>query len=244
MAAGGAYGAKEPWAEPYWYSGLNSPYYKDTHRQFRARVRAFVEKEIMPYIDEWEEAGDYPPELRQKAYAAGIYATIYPPQYGGTPPPQLDAFHDLILTDELARCGSGGLLFACFFSFAIALPPVLAHGSQYLKDLVARDVITGQKIMALCVTEPWGGSDVAAVRTTALKQGDHYVLNGEKKFITSGNKVRRSRHRRVSRSVRRTTSPWRRAPRPPRVRRASPSSLSTRAPPECRCGGSRRRAGG
>jgi acyl-CoA dehydrogenase len=101
----------------------------------------------------------------------------------------LDVFHDLILTDELARCGSGGLLFACFFSFAIALPPVLAYGSQYLKDLVARDVITGKKIMALAITEPWGGSDVAAVRTVAVRQGDHYVLSGEKKFITSGNKA-------------------------------------------------------
>lgn len=197
MALARTYGAKEPWAEPYWYTGLNSPYYKDTHREFRARVRAFVEKEILPYIDEWEEAGDYPPELRQKAYAAGVYATIYPPQYGGTPPPQLDAFHDFILCDELGRCGSGGLVFACFFSFAIALPPVLTHGSQYLKDLIARDVITGKKIMALCVTEPWGGSDVAGVRTTAVRQGDYYVISGEKKFITSGNKVHSRLLRRV-----------------------------------------------
>lgn len=186
------YGASEPWAEPYWYQGFKSPYYKETHHRFRERVRAFVEKEIAPFIDQWEEAGDYPPELRQKAYAAGVYATIYPPEYGGTPPDEsgkFDIFHDLVLTDELSRCGSGGVLFACFFSFAIALPPILAVGSQYLKDLVARDVITGKKIMALAITEPWGGSDVAAVRTTAVRRGDYYVLSGEKKFITSGNKA-------------------------------------------------------
>ena len=103
-----------------------------------------------------------------------MYATIYPPEYGGTPPEDFDIFHDLILTDELARCGSGGLLFACFFSFAIALPPVLKYGSQYLRDLVAKDVITGKKVMALAITEPWGGSDVAAVR----RQGDYYILTG------------------------------------------------------------------
>ena len=89
-------------------------------------------------------------------------------------------FHDLILVDELSRCGAGGVLWACFFSFGIALPPVLSVGSQYLKDKVARNVITGEKIMCLAVTEPYAGSDVANLQTTAVRDGDFFIVNGEK----------------------------------------------------------------
>ena len=110
-------------------------------------------------------------------------------QYGGTPPEQCDPFHDLILIDELSRCASGGILWACFFTFGIALPPVLNVGSQHVKDLCARDVITGKKIMALAVTEPQAGSDVANLTTTADVDGDFYVVNGLKKFISGGMKA-------------------------------------------------------
>ena len=101
----------------------------------------------------------------------------------------VDAFHDLILIDELSRCASGGLLWACFTTFGIALPPVLNVGSQHVKDLCARDVITGKKIMALAVTEPTAGSDVAGLSTTAVRDGDFYVVNGIKKFISGGMKA-------------------------------------------------------
>jgi alkylation response protein AidB-like acyl-CoA dehydrogenase len=179
-----------PFADPYWYNPkYKSPYYKETHCQFALKVRAFVDKELMPFVHEWDEAGTYPPELHEKAYKAGIYGAVWPTEYGGTPPPDFDAFHDFILTDELGRCGGGGIIWACFFSFGIALPPILNVGSQYLKDKVARDVITGKKIMSLAVTEPWAGSDVAALRTTARREGDFYIVNGEKKFITSGTKA-------------------------------------------------------
>jgi len=94
-----------------------------------------------------------------------------------------------VMIDELSRCGAGGVLWAVFFSFGIALPPILATGSQFLKDKVARDVITGKKIMSLAVTEPYVGSDVASLRTTAKREGDYYILNGAKKFITSGTKA-------------------------------------------------------
>lgn len=148
-------------ADPLWYdSAYKSPYYNDSHREFRARVRAFVDKEVLPYIHEWDEAGTYPPELHEKAYAAGIYAAMWPAEYGGTPPKHVDGFHDLILIDELSRCAGGGILWACFFTFGIALPPILNAGSQYVKDLCARDVITGKKIMALAVTEPTHGSEL------------------------------------------------------------------------------------
>jgi acyl-CoA dehydrogenase len=130
-------------------------------------------------ITQWDEAGTYPKELHDKAYKAGIYAAMWPAQYGGTPPERCDAFHDLILVDEIARCGAGGLLWSLFFTFGIALPPVLNEGSASLKDEVARDVITGKVIMSLAVTEPYAGSDVAGLLTTAVKgkdaEGEHYI---------------------------------------------------------------------
>lgn len=142
---------------------------------------------------QWDEAGEPPKELHAKAYNAGIYAAMWPAQYGGTPPEGCDPFHDLILIDELARCGSGGLLWSIFFTFGIALPPVLNEGSEELKNEVARDVITGKKIMSLAVTEPYAGSDVAGLMTTAVKstdaQGEHYIVNGLKKFITGGTRA-------------------------------------------------------
>jgi len=183
------FGEDIPYAEPYWYNDFKSPYYNETHIAFRKKVREFVNKELMPYCHEWDEAGTYPPELHKKAYDAGIYGAVWPVEFGGTPPKGFDPFHDLILIDELSRCAAGGVLWACFFSFGISLPPILTVGSQYLKDRVARDVITGKKIMSLAVTEPYAGSDVASLRTTARREGDFFIVNGEKKFITSGTKA-------------------------------------------------------
>ena len=148
-----------------------------------------MEKELTPYVHEWDEEGTFPPELHEKAYRAGIYGAIWPEKYGGTPPAKFDAFHDLILIDELSRCAAGGVLWSCFFCFGIALPPILNIGSDYLKDKVARDVITGQKIMCLAVTEPSSGSDVAGLTTTARREGDYFIVNGAKKFITGGMKA-------------------------------------------------------
>eukprot|EP01006_Ploeotia_vitrea_P044163 TRINITY_DN66815_c6_g9_i1.p1 TRINITY_DN66815_c6_g9~~TRINITY_DN66815_c6_g9_i1.p1 ORF type:complete len:525 (-),score=279.30 TRINITY_DN66815_c6_g9_i1:461-1987(-) len=183
------FGAMVPFGDPYWYQGYRSPYYNESHARFRAKVRAFVDKELMPHVHTWDEQGTYPPDLHERAYKAGIYGAIWPREFGGTPPEQFDAFHDLILVDELSRCAAGGVLWACFFSFGIALPPVLSVGSDFLKSKVARDVITGKKIMSLAVTEPYAGSDVAGLKTTAVRQGDHYIVNGAKKFITSGTKA-------------------------------------------------------
>ena len=181
-----AFGEPITFCEPYWYANYNSPYYKDTHIAFRAKVRSFVEKEVMPFCHEWDESGVYPVELRQKAYEAGVLGATWPKEYGGTPPQDFDAFHDLILVDELARCGSGGIIWAVFLGFGIALPPILSVGSEYLREKVARDVIMGKKIMSLAVTEPYAGSDVAGLQTTARREGDFYIVNGEKKFISGG----------------------------------------------------------
>lgn len=135
------FGDQIPYGDPYWYQGFKSPYYNESHYKFRAKVRDFVEKELMPYIHEWDEKGEFPNELHEKSYKAGIYGAIWPKEYGGTPPENCDAFHHFILTDEMARCASNGLMWS-FTSFVIALPPILNYGSQYLKDWIARFVIS------------------------------------------------------------------------------------------------------
>jgi len=183
--------AKIPFSDPYWYfeECKINPFYKDTHRHFRDKIRAFCEKEIVPFTTEWEEKGDYPADLPRKAYEAGVYGALYPVELGGTPPDDFDYFHRLIYWDELNRCGSAGVFLSCFLTLSIALPPILHSASSYIKEKVARDCITARKVIALAVTEPSAGSDVANIETTAKREGDFYIINGSKKFITSGMKA-------------------------------------------------------
>jgi len=183
------FGSPLPFSEPQWYTGFKSPHYKPTHEKFRALVRDFAEKQLAPFTDEWEEAQDYPASLHETAYKAGVFGAIWPVEYGGTPPEGYDYFHELIYWDELARCCAAGALAACFLTIKIALPPILVTGSKYLKDKVARDCITGKKIIALAITEPEAGSDVSNITTTARREGDFFIVNGQKKFITSGLKA-------------------------------------------------------
>ena len=157
-------------------------YFSPEHEQFRATLRDFVAREITPHVDAWEEAGTFPRDLHRAAAAIGALGIGYPEEYGGTP---ADLFFRLILAEELGRCGAGGVG-ASLGSHTIGLPPILAHGNAALKRRVIPPVLRGEKIAALAVTEPSGGSDVAALRTSAVRDGDHYVVDGEKTFITSG----------------------------------------------------------
>ena len=165
---------------------LDSPplphYFSPDHEQFRAALRSFVASEITPFVNEWDEAGTFPRSLYRAAAELGALGVGFPERYGGTP---ADVFFKLVLAEEYARCGCGGVV-ASLNSHTIGLPPVLAAGSDALKERVIPPVLRGEKIAALAVTEPSGGSDVAAVRTRAVRDGDHYVVNGEKTFITSG----------------------------------------------------------
>src|SRR5690242_12990326 len=102
------FGDQNPFCDPAWYQGAKTPYYKQSHVDFRAKVRQFVEKEIIPNISDWEEKGEYPQSPHRKCYEAGVYGAIWPKEYGGTPPSDYDAFHEFILYDEMARCSSGG----------------------------------------------------------------------------------------------------------------------------------------
>lgn len=149
---------------------------------FRAGVRRFVARELGPHVDAWDEAGEFPRDLYRRAAAAGLLGLGYPEHLGGTP---CDFATRLVAVEEIARAGSGGLL-AGLFSHNIALPPLLAAGSTGLQRRVVPAVLAGEKIAALAVTEPGGGSDVAQLRTTARRDGDAYVIDGEKVFITSG----------------------------------------------------------
>jgi len=152
------------------------------HESFRATVRAFVDKEIAPFVNGWDEAGSFPRELYRRAAAIGLLGLGYDEQYGGTP---ADTFFHIVAFEELARTGCGGIG-ASLLSHTIGLPPVARWGSEPLRARVLPPVLAGEKISALAVTEPGGGSDVAALRTTAVREGGHYVLQGEKTFITSG----------------------------------------------------------
>jgi acyl-CoA dehydrogenase len=152
------------------------------HELFRDTVRAFVNAEIAPNVNAWDEAETFPRELYRRAAHIGLLGLGYPEQYGGTP---ADTWFRLIATEEIARAGSGGLM-ASLFSHNIGLPPILAHGSGALKQRVIPDVLAGDKIAALAITEPSGGSDVARLRCTARRDGEHWVIDGDKTFITSG----------------------------------------------------------
>ncbi len=157
-------------------------YFGRAHEMVRRSVRDFVKKEILPFIDEWEEQGEFPRDLYRKAGDVGILGIGYPEAVGGTPG---DIFFKLAASEELMRSGSGGLV-AGLCSLDIAIPPLVKHGTPDQIERFVKPVVAGERIAALGVTEPGGGSDVASLKTTAVREGDHYVVNGSKTFITSG----------------------------------------------------------
>jgi acyl-CoA dehydrogenase len=161
-----------------------SPFYDETHEAVAHSVRRFVEREVAPHIDAWERAGELPRDLHRKAAAAGILGLGYPEAYGGTSQ-GFDIFHNFTQSEELAAPGAGGLG-ASLMTHGIGLPPILALGSEEMKRRVAPPVLAGETIIALAITEPSGGSDVAQLKTRAERRGNHYVVSGSKMFITSG----------------------------------------------------------
>ena len=158
-------------------------YFDPSHQLVRDSVRRFVEREILPDIDQWEEAESFPRELYLKAGAAGILGIGYPESLGGSH--QGDLFAKVAASEELMRCGSGGLV-AGLGSLDIGLPPILKWARPDVRDRVVPQVLSGEKISALAITEPGGGSDVANLQTRAMRDGDFYRVSGSKTFITSG----------------------------------------------------------
>ncbi|TWC57142.1 acyl-CoA dehydrogenase-like protein [Pseudomonas sp. SJZ080] len=158
-------------------------YFDPNHQLVRDSVRRFVEREILPDIEQWEEAESFPRELYLKAGATGILGIGYPEALGGSH--EGDLFAKIAASEELMRCGSGGLV-AGLGSLDIGLPPILKWARPEVRDRVVPSVLAGEKISALAVTEPSGGSDVANLQTRAVRDGDFYRVSGSKTFITSG----------------------------------------------------------
>jgi acyl-CoA dehydrogenase len=156
---------------------VKSPFYTAEHEAFRAVMRRFVEKEIEPYAHEWDEAGEFPRALYAKAAGIGLLGLGFPEEFGGMP---ADQFMKLVASQELARAGAGGVS-ASLMSHTIGSPPIALAARPEVKARVLAEVLS-----ALAITEPSGGSDVANLRTRARRDGDHYIVNGEKTFITSG----------------------------------------------------------
>lgn len=144
-----------------------------------------MEKEIKPFADEWIAKGAYPLDLHIKAYKAGIGGIGYPKEIGGTRPDDYDSFYELIQIDEMSRVGGGSIMGQSAIN-SMAIPPIINYGSDFLKELCCRPVIKGEKHCSLAISEPYAGSDVANIKTTAELKGDHYVVNGIKKWITGG----------------------------------------------------------
>jgi acyl-CoA dehydrogenase len=158
-------------------------YFDPSQQMVRDSVRRFVEREILPHIDLWEEAETFPRELYLKAGAAGILGIGYPEALGGSH--EGDLFAKVAASEELMRCGSGGLV-AGLGSLDIGLPPIVKWARPEVRERVVPQVLSGEKISALAITEPGGGSDVANLQTRAVRDGDHYRVSGSKTFITSG----------------------------------------------------------
>ncbi|MEV4466315.1 acyl-CoA dehydrogenase family protein [Micromonospora echinofusca] len=152
-------------------------------RQLRELTRAFVTREVLPHLDDWERAGEIPRELHATAAKLGLLGIGFPEAVGGSGGDLLDS---IIVTEEIIRSGGSSGLIAALFTHGIALPHIVASGDAELIDRYVRPTLAGTMIGALAITEPDGGSDVASIRTHARRDGDHYVVNGSKTYITSG----------------------------------------------------------
>jgi acyl-CoA dehydrogenase len=164
-------------------SAVNDPGPTQQRRELRELVRRFTEREIVPHLADWERAGEVPRSLHAAAAKLGLLGAGYPESAGGGGGDLLDS---LTVTEEIIRAGGSSGLVAALFTHGIALPHIIASGNPTLIDRYVRPTLAGEMIGSLAVTEPDGGSDVASLRTTAHRDGDHFVVKGGKTFITSG----------------------------------------------------------
>lgn len=160
-----------------------SIYFSEEHEQLRAQVRRFVENEVKPHGLKWEEQGFVPREVLQKMGALGFLGIRYPSEYGGS---EMDTLGTVVLAEELGRSTFGGFAITVLVHTDMASVHIFNAGSKQMKDRLMPGVVAGKKIVAVCVTEPGAGSDVKGIRTTARREGDEYVINGSKTFITNG----------------------------------------------------------
>ncbi|GAA0493443.1 acyl-CoA dehydrogenase family protein [Salinibacillus aidingensis] len=157
--------------------------FQDEHHMFRKAVRKFIEKEIIPNVEKWEREEEVPRSLYERMGELGYLGIKFPEKYGGS---DSDIITEAVLIEEMAKCGSGGVAAAIGAHTGIAMTNIWKYGSEEQKQNYLVPGIKGEKISALAITEPSGGSDVSAIKTTAKKSGSHYILNGSKTFITNG----------------------------------------------------------
>lgn len=158
-------------------------YFTEEHNLFRKSLQDFLKKEIVPHIDKWEKTGNIERFIWKKFGDMGFFGINYPEAYGGM---DLDLFYTVILLEELQKVNSGGFAAAIWAHVYLAMTHLNAEGDEAIKQKYLVPSIAGDKIGCLCITEPFGGSDVAGMRTTAVKKDDHYIINGSKTFITNG----------------------------------------------------------
>ena len=162
---------------------MNNMYFTEEHNLFRNSLQEFLKKEVVPHINKWEKTGTIDPFIWKKFGKMGFFGIHYPEAYGGL---NLDLFYTVILQEELQKINSGGFAAAVWAHVYLAMTHLNAQGSNEIKEKYLAPSIAGEKIGCLCITEPSAGSDVAAMQTTAIRDGNNYVLNGSKTFITNG----------------------------------------------------------
>ena len=158
-------------------------FFTEEHNAFREEFRKFLSREVSPHIDKWEKEGTIPRDIWSKFGEMGYFGIRYPEKYGGL---DLDIFYMVIWLEELQRINSGGFAAAMWAHAFLAMTHLNAEGSEEIKEKYLASSISGEKIGCLCISEPFGGSDVGAMRTHAKREGEEYVINGSKTFITNG----------------------------------------------------------
>jgi acyl-CoA dehydrogenase len=162
---------------------MNSMYFTEEHEAFRASFKDFLQKEVVPHIEKWEKSGSIERFIWKKFGEMGYFGLLTPEEYGGM---DLDLFYTVIFLEELQKINSGGFAAAMWAHEYLAMTHLNKEASEVLKQKYLRPSVEGDLIGCMCITEPFGGSDVAGMRSTAIKQGDTYLLNGSKTFITNG----------------------------------------------------------
>jgi len=158
-------------------------YFTEEHEAFRASFKDFLQKEVVPFIDKWEKTGTIEKFIWKKFGEMGYFGLCTPEEYGGL---DLDLFYTVIFLEELQKINSGGFAAAIWAHEFLAMTHLNKEGTEFIKQKYLIPSVAGEKVGCLCVTEPFGGSDVAGMRSTAIKKGDKYILNGSKTFITNG----------------------------------------------------------
>ncbi|MGO1586044.1 MAG: acyl-CoA dehydrogenase family protein, partial [Mesonia sp.] len=162
---------------------MNNMYFTEEHELFRQSLKDFLQKEVVPHLDKWEKTGTIERFIWEKFGEMGYFGINYPEKYGGL---ELDLFYTVIFLEELQKINSGGFAAAMWAHAYLAMTHLNKEGDDRIKKEYLTPSIEGKKIGCLCITEPFGGSDVAGMKSTAVKDGDSYIINGSKTFITNG----------------------------------------------------------